>query len=203
MIDEEEDEDQVASRSHSRSRSRSRFNVGNFLRRFVDRFEDTALVRTTAIRDCIQRVINSSINMTNMQDVSEDIEQLRRSLSSGLRLLNFLENFAEDLGGFQPLQQCVTTLVRLNYCSRCVRRTPPLCRNVCGALTRGCYSPFVTGLRAQFENLWNVTRQIVALTRFALRRLGRRRGILDVDRPTLVSQTIANQIVVLATYMHR
>ena len=201
MIDEEEDEDQVASRS--RSRSRSRFNVGNFLRRFVDRFEDTALVRTNAIRDCIRRVINSSINMTNMQDVSEDIEQLRRSLSSGLRLLNFLENFGEDLGGFQPLQQCVTTLVRLNYCSRCVRHIPPLCRNVCGALTRGCYSPFVTGLRAQFENLWNVTRQIVALTRFALRRLGRRRGILDVDRATLVSQTIANQIVVLATYMHR
>ena len=188
MIDEEENEDQDASRS--RSRSRSRFNVGNFLRRFVDRFEDTApglLVRTNTIRDCIRRVINSSINMTNMQDVSEDIEQLRRSLSSGLRLLNFLENFGEDLGGFRPLQQCITTLVRLNYCSRCVRRTPPLCRNVCGALTRGCYSPFVTGLRAQFENLWNVTRQIVALTRLALRRLGRRRGILDVDRLALVS----------------
>ena len=202
MIDEEEDEDQVA----SRSRIRSRFNVGNFLRRFVNRFEDTApglLVRTNMIRDCIQRVINSSINMTNMQDVSEDIEQLRRSLSSGLRLLNFLENFGEDLGGFRPLQQCVTTLVRLNYCSRCFRRTPPLCRNACGALTRGCYSPFVTGLREQFENLWNVTRQIVTLTRLALRRLGGRRGILDVDRLALVSQTIANQIFVLATYMYR
>ena len=186
MIDEEEDEDQVA----SRSRSRSRFNVGNFLRRFVNRFEDTApglLVRTNMIRDCIRRVINSSINMTNMQDVSEDIEQLRRSLSSGLRLLSFLENFGEDLGGFQPLQQCVTTLVRLNYCSRCVRRTPPLCRNVCGALTRGCYSPFVTGLREQFENLWNVTRQIAALTRFALQRLGGRTRILNLDRLALVS----------------
>ena len=184
MIDEEDNEDEDS------TRGRSRFNVGNFLRRFVDRIEDTApglLVRTNTIRDCIRRVINSSINMTNMQDVSEDIEQLRRSLSSGLRLLNFMENFGENLGGFRPLRQCVTTLVRLNYCSRCVRRTPPLCRNVCGALTRGCYSPFVTGLRAQFENLWNVTRQIVALTRTTLQRLGQRARILDLDRLTLVS----------------
>ena len=180
MIDEEdEDEDST--------RGRSRFNVGNFLRRFVDRFEDTAAGRLVRTRDCIRRVINSSINMTNMQDVSEDIEQLRRSLSSGLRLLNFMENFGEDLGGFRPLRQCVTTLVRLNYCSRCVRRTPPLCRNVCGALTRGCYSPFVTGLRAQFENLWNVTRQIVALTRTSLQTLGQRARILNLDRLALVS----------------
>ena len=70
MIDEEDDEEEDS------TRGRSRFNVGNFLRRFVDRIEDTApglLVRTNTIRDCIRRVINSSINMTNMQDVSEDI----------------------------------------------------------------------------------------------------------------------------------
>ena len=194
--EEEEEEDQDESRSNSSTRS--------FFRNFLDRVEDRAavvLARTNAVRNCIRQVIDSSINQTRMQLVSDSIEQLRRSLTSGMRLLNFLENFRENLGGFRPLRQCVSTLVRLNYCSRCVQRTPPLCRNICGALARGCYSPFHTGLRRQFENLWNVTRQIIGLTRSSLASLrGQLQRNLNVDRVALVSSVFIHQITHLVMF---
>ena len=177
---DEEDEDS----------SHGTFSVSDFLETFVDRLGDTVaagLSTNATKRKCIRAVVNSNVNTTNAQLITSEIEELRRSLTSGLKLLSFLEDFSEDLGGFQPIQQCINTLVQLNSCGRCVRRTPPLCQNVCGALARGCYSPIHTGLRAQFENLWNVTRQLIFLTRRALQRLAGTGRIFDVDRLTLVS----------------
>ena len=197
-LDESEQSDHKESTSHTRfsidevdeDSSRGTFSVSDFLEKFVDRLGDTVaagLSTNATKRKCIRAVVNSNVNTTNAQLITTEIEELRRSLTSGLKLLSFLEDFSEDLGGFQPIQQCINTLVQLNSCGRCVRRTPPLCRNVCGALARGCYSPIHTGLRAQFENLWNVTRQLIFLTRRALQRLAGRGRIFDVDRLTLVS----------------
>ena len=187
VIGEDDDDDDDDEESSSNSTTRR----GGFFRNFFDRIEDRAaavLARTNSVRECIRRVIDSSINDTRMQLASDSVEQLRRSLTLGMRLLNFLENFRENLGGFRPLQQCVTRLVRLNYCGRCVQHTPPLCRNICGALARGCYSPFHTGLRMQFENLWNVTRQVIGLTRSSLASLrGRLQRNVNADRLALVS----------------
>ena len=137
VIGEDDDEDDDDEESSSNATTRR----GGCFRNFLDRVEDRAaavLARTNSVRDCIRRVIDSSINETRMQLASDSVEQLRRSLTLGMRILSFLENFRENLGGFRPLQQCVTRLVRLNYCGRCVQRTctPPLCRNICGALAR-------------------------------------------------------------------
>ena len=177
---DEEDEDS----------SHGSFSVSDFLETFVDRLGDTVaagLAMDATKQRCIRGVINSNINTTNAQLITSEIEELRRSLTSGLKLLSFLEDFSEDLGGFQPIQQCITALLQLNSCAKCVRQTPPLCQNVCGALARGCYSPIHTGLRAQFENLWNVTRQVIFLTRRALQKLAGQGRIFEVDRVTLVS----------------
>ena len=138
VIGEDDDEDDDDEESSSNATTRR----GGCFQNFLDRVEDRAaavLARTNSVRDCIRRVIDSSINETCMQLALDSVEQLRRSLTLGMRILSFLENFRENLGGFRPLQQCVTRLVRLNYCGRCVQRTPPLCRNICGALARGCY----------------------------------------------------------------
>ena len=55
----------------------------------------------------------------------------------------------------------MSKLVELSFCGRCMNRLPPLCIGTCGALVRGCYAPFVTGLERAFNNLWNVSEQIV------------------------------------------
>jgi len=67
--EEEEDQDE----SHSNSSTRS------FFRNFLDGVEDRAavvLARTNAVRNCIRQVIDSNINQTCMQLVSDSIEQL-------------------------------------------------------------------------------------------------------------------------------
>ena len=99
MIGEDDDDDDDDEESRSNSTTRR----GGFFRNFLDRVEDRAaavLARTNSVRECIRRVIDSSINETRMQLASDSVEQLRRSLTLGMRLLNFLENFREILVGF-------------------------------------------------------------------------------------------------------
>ena len=70
--EEEEEEDQDESHSNSSTRS-------FFFRNFLDGVEDrdaAVLALTNAVRNCIRQVIDSNINQTRMQLVSDSIEQL-------------------------------------------------------------------------------------------------------------------------------
>ena len=122
-----------------------------------------------------------------MEAQARAVQQIRRVIASIERLRGFVRNFTNDLAGFRPLQECVNTLVRRNTCGRCEARRPPFCRNVCRAIASACYSPFNDALEDQLELLWEVVRRILDAATDALGDLNQNRGILRVDRLTIVS----------------
>ena len=111
---------------------------------------------------------------------AEGLQQIRRVVASLDALRDFVSNFTEDLGGFRPLQQCITAIVQLNTCGRCEAVLPPFCENVCGAIARACYSPLNDALEDQLEQLWEVVRRILAAAIDAITELNASRGILNV-----------------------
>lgn len=58
-----------------------------------------------------------------------------------------------------PNNQCLNALLKLT-CSKCQKSIPMLCRNVCGAVAKGCYAPYAAVLNPQFNILWNVSSQL-------------------------------------------
>lgn len=66
-----------------------------------------------------------------------------------------------------PNNQCVNALLKLT-CSKCQKSIPSLCRNVCGAVVKGCYAPYVAVLNPQFNILWNVSYQLGQLLNTSL-----------------------------------
>ena len=122
-----------------------------------------------------------------MMEQAAAIQQIRRVIASIERLRSFVRNFTSDLAGFRPLRECVNALVRRNTCGRCVAFRPPFCRNVCRAIASACYSPFNDALEDQLDVLWEVVRRILDAATDAIGNLNRNRGILRVDRFTLVS----------------
>ena len=122
-----------------------------------------------------------------MEEQARAIQQIRRVTASIERLRAFIRNFTNDLAGFRPLRECVNTLVRRNTCGRCVAQRPRFCRNVCRAIASACYSPFNEALENQLEVLWEVVRRILDAATDSLDDLNENRGILRVDRLTLVS----------------
>lgn len=111
---------------------------------------------------------------------AEGLQQIRRVIASVDTLRDFVRNFTEDLGGFRPLQQCITAVVQLNTCGRCAAVLPPFCENVCGAIASACYSPLDDALEGQLEQLWEVVRRILAAATDAIAELNANRGLLNV-----------------------
>ena len=148
------------------------YNISAFLQNVTDRLLTLATQRLdsgdTTRQMCVANFIRQRINQTAVDLVGRGLAQIRRGVTSAVRILTFLRNFNLTLGNFQPLQRCRDRLVQLSFCSRCTGRIPPLCSNTCGALIRACYSPFVDGLRGEFDNLWDVTRQVVHATNTTL-----------------------------------
>ena len=146
----------------------SAFNVTGLVANITQRLETLAgrlLGGTNTTRQmCVINVIRQHVNLTAINQVARGLEQIRQGVSAAFRIYNFLQNYNQTVGNFRPLRQCWERLVQLSFCSRCTRNIPPLCSNTCGALVRACYSPFVAGLRGEFNNLWNVTRQVVRAT---------------------------------------
>jgi hypothetical protein len=86
--------------------------------------------------------------------------------------MQFMICFNRTLDGFTVQSfptGCVTTLINVSVCGRCYRHIPPLCKNLCGSLVRGCYAAFYSGLQQEFDNLWGVVRQLVLVADQAVR----------------------------------
>ena len=153
----------------------STFNVSGLIANITQRLETLAgslLGGTNTTRQmCVINVLRQHINLTAINQVVRGLGQIRQGVTTAARIFGFLQNFNRTVGNFQPLRQCWERLVQLSFCSRCTRNIAPLCSNTCGALVRACYSPFVAGLRGEFNNLWNVTRQVVRATNNTLMQL--------------------------------
>ena len=156
-------------------RGGSTFDVTDFLTNVTQRLEQLAAGalggRNMTRETCIINFIRQRVNQTVVNLVANTLGQVRRGVSSASRIRDFLQNFNRTLANFQPLRQCSERLVELSFCSRCTHNIPPLCSNTCGALVRACYSPFLAGLRGEFDNLWNVTRQVIRVTNNTLMQL--------------------------------
>ena len=107
---------------------------------------------------CISNGISGSVNLTVVRQLGKDLETLRRSYTFLVRSQIFVRNFSRTYRRFVMAnipKTCIQRAVELAFCGRCSRLLPPLCSNTCGALVRGCYAAFVTGLSKQFDLLWN------------------------------------------------
>ena len=172
-------------------RGGSTFNVSGFLTSVTQRLEQLAAGAlgggNMTRQACIINFIRQRVNQTVVDSVLNTLGQIRRGVSSASRIRDFLQNFNQTLANFRPLRQCWERLVQLSFCSRCTRNIPPLCSNTCGALVRACYSPFLAGLRGEFNNLWNVTRQVVRATNNTLMQLFALEGqVFEFDLGSLV-----------------
>ena len=126
--------------------------------------------RDRTIHACVENAIQSNINETDVRLISRAIERLRTSFTLLNRVVDFLQDFAATTQ-FRFPQNCVRRFVELNFCARCTRQSPPLCSNTCGALVRGCLSAHFVALNRQFDILWNVSRQVLAITNDTLHTL--------------------------------
>ncbi len=113
---------------------------------------------------CIANHIQRSINRTSILALGRSLEAIRRSFTAITRIVRFLLNFNTDLDEFNEEsfpKECVQRAIEVSFCGRCKARIPPLCRNTCGALVRGCFAGFYSGLEGEFNNLWNVVGQVI------------------------------------------
>ena len=168
------------------------FNVRRFLNSLLDTVHEV-LVRQFASnssgQQCVRRVINSGINQNTVNDIADQLQEVRRSITTLIRIGSFLERERRRLQNVTPLQQCVNAFIDLAFCSRCVQKTPPLCLNTCNALVRGCYSPYYTALNRNYDRLWRVVRDILSVANSTVQDiLTGESGIIDIG--SLVSEAI-------------
>lgn len=126
--------------------------------------------------------LQNQIQVLSMDIQARGLQQIRRVVASFDLLRDFVRNFTQDLQGFRPLQQCITALVQLNTCGRCEAVLPPFCENVCGAISRACYSPINDVLEEmeQLEQLVEVVEGILAAATDAITDLNESQGILNI-----------------------
>lgn len=114
-------------------------------------------------QDCVIEELRQHVRQTSLVTLGSTLEVLRRSFSGISRILQFLIRFNQNLDGFIienfPVE-CVDRLTDISICGRCRRSIPPLCKNSCGALVRGCFAAFYSGFQREFDNLWSVMRQL-------------------------------------------
>ena len=150
------------------------FNLTQFATDVIDRLATAAgTALSLGSRNtftCIQNAIKSNVNQTDVNLFIRTIEKIRRAFTVLDQVTKFLYSYTTTTLFTFP-QNCVRRFVELNFCSRCTRRTPPLCSNTCGALIRGCLSAHYTALSRQFDILWNVSRQVLQVANDTLRTL--------------------------------
>jgi len=133
-----------------------------------------------------QAFLNSNIECI----IAVKLQEVRRAITTLIRIGSFLERERRSLQSTSPVQQCIDAFIDLAFCSRCVQKTPPLCLNTCNALIRGCYSPYYTALNRKFDRLWRVVRNILDFTNSTVQDIfNRKRAIKDIA--SLVSINIA------------
>ena len=144
------------------------FNTQMFVQNFSEALVDSLMrdlgngdMRTEA---CIQGVAVSLVNDEASASIAAQIQVIRQGISTLIRIGEFLEGQREELARAVILDECITALINLTFCSRCTQRTPPLCFNTCNALLQACYSPYYTTLNDQYPQLWRVARQVVTIT---------------------------------------
>ena len=141
------------------------FSTDTFLSEFLMTFETLfGSPADSTQTQCIVRVISEHVNGIVLDSIATNLQVIRQAFTTSSRILNFLLNFNMTLGGFEPLPECVDTIVQFSFCGRCTDSIPPLCTNVCGAIIRSCFAGFYTGVGDVLrQRLWDIARQIIRI----------------------------------------
>ena len=142
------------------------FDLENFVRGyfgvFVDLYTEAFASGNPTEQECTATAITRQISDADVQASVADFNRIRQSILKNLEILEFLRNSNATLLSFEPLSACISGLVRPSFCRRCTERVPPLCRNICGAIVRGCFAGFRDGVGRVFDRrLWNIARQLI------------------------------------------
>ena len=121
---------------------------------------------------CIEKELLQLRNAVVKERLDRSIQALRLAVTAVRRIDQWFTNtFLQNLTRyFTPLDICVNAFITLR-CESCVRNIPPLCRGVCNSVIYGCYAVFQNGLKGQFNVLWNVTNQLIGISRTAVRNI--------------------------------
>lgn len=151
------------------------FDVGDFLERLIGiltRVGARLLGRGGDTAECIADVLESLVDRDTVDELRELVQRVRRGITALMRIGRFLERQGNRLEGARVLQHCVERFTEISVCSRCTRKTPPLCFGTCNALVRGCYSPYYTVLNGQYRRLWQEAQRIVQLLNTTVEAVG-------------------------------
>lgn len=131
---------------------------------------------------CVRDTILRNVNETDITILIQALTNVQKAVKSLDGLTDFLYRYRMNTEFTFP-RNCVRRFVELNFCARCTRRTPPLCSNTCGALFRGCLSPYYNVLNRQFDLVWNISRQVLRQTNNSLHMLfSEERNIINVGQ---------------------
>ena len=161
-----------------------RFNLNGYIEELLDAvIKDTAgsFGQTASTAQCITELIKSKIDRKVVENIELTLQEIRRAVTTLKRIGTFLDGQRERLQDVTIPRKCVSRFIDIAFCSRCIRKTPPMCFRTCNALLRGCYSPYYTALNRQYLPLWIKVRRIVELTKTAMRVLfASENALLDI-----------------------
>ena len=150
---------------------------------------------------CVRDAILDNVNQTDLIALARGLMVVQRAVDTLDRFTDFLYRYRMNTEFTFP-RDCVRRFVELNFCARCTRRSPPLCSNTCGALFRGCLSPYYTVLNRQFDLIWNVSRQVLRITNNTLQALfANERNIINIG--AAVSLLIVTRFSTLYWEFHK
>ena len=122
-------------------------------------------------RDCVRKELLTQVNQTAKNIIDESLKELRRAATTLSRTKFWFTNqFLPNLTSyFVGRNRCADTFLNLTICPACHADIAELCKPVCSAVIYGCYAVVQNGLRGQFNVLWNITNQLINISRNAAR----------------------------------
>ncbi|CAI8026426.1 hypothetical protein GBAR_LOCUS15180 [Geodia barretti] len=153
------------------------FDVGDFLETLIEsltRIEARLIGGGDDRVECIAEVLEGLVDRDAVSNMRGLLRQVRRGITALMKTGRFLEGQRNRLGegGARVLERCVARFTEIAFCSRCTRRTPPLCFKTCDALVRGCYSPYYTAFNRRYSRLWDKIQEIVEVLNATVEAVG-------------------------------
>ena len=179
---------------------RDKFNSSDIVVWFINRVvAEIVKVGNHANASCIAQQVQGSLNQAAIAAVGQDLALLRNITTSLFTINAQVKNITRTLlSKVPPANQCIMALLK-QTCSKCQKTIPKLCRNVCGAVVKGCFAPYVAALNPQFNILWNVTAQLVQFLNATLTDLFTQQALI-LNRTLLVMVLLHQWITVLSIY---
>ena len=135
-----------------------------FLNAVIDYATRMLEEETSFSKMCVKRVINEAINQEVLNIIIAELELLHSARSALGKLYTFAsEQLLNRLENARVLGDCVMDYIRTAFCHHCTENPIPLCLQTCNALVRGCYSPYYTVLKAQYNDLWTEAQCVLGL----------------------------------------